>query len=38
MTVYVAGSVVLDLHAQYRAMLLDPKAAGEEVARRARPD
>src|SRR4030081_4127709 len=26
------GSVVLHLHAQYRAMLLDPRAAGDEVA------
>jgi hypothetical protein len=26
------GFAVLHLHAQYRAMLLDPKAAGEEVA------
>jgi MFS family permease len=27
-----AGSVAVHLHAQYRAMLLDPKAAGDEVA------
>jgi MFS family permease len=32
MTVYVADSAVLHMHAQYRAMLLDPRAAGEEVA------
>src|ERR1700704_2464111 len=27
----MAGSVAVHLHAQYRAMLLDPKAAGDEV-------